>query len=486
MDHLDPRDRHFSGFSDISCQTEFTDSSEKPVDPRERNISDISCESFEESVDPFPRASVTAICNICGHLQLYSIEAGINCRNCTAGTMVANTHTRFLMPRRKRSQSDLGNSYNKNSHPRPSKHNAPTLAVPQSHYNKNQTKVKKHVKKQKQPKPITNAFSVRNNVKRLVSSFETKPKSPNHKQQADRKRNNRQNNVVRNANKKKQTKVNKQTDVSSLKRANRTHIKRGQSIQRIVVTPKKKDAKSSAGTKVSKSQIQSMSRHKRSRSDLGTAYKTNPFKAPKRGKPQALPQRGTPSLNRAQTTKNVFATKKTHHKSTSTTFVLGTINPSSMASPPINQILIHFDHDEQFIEQRKRAFASHNHKVSERVKKYENELDNIGNQVHRVGVNKNYKSDANTNKRQRQKHAKKPLFGRPLSALQETRDAHKSKRINRPTLQRSTSSKNVHSQPTKTHGNQGIVYKTNTQNTTKSPGNRTRARQFADKVGSRY
>eukprot|EP01084_Bolivina_argentea_P091129 164079_1 len=100
MDHLDPRDRHFSGFSDISCQTEFTDSSEKPVDPRERNISDISCESFEESVDPFPRASVTAICNICGHLQLYSIEAGINCRNCTAGTMVANTHTRFLMPRR--------------------------------------------------------------------------------------------------------------------------------------------------------------------------------------------------------------------------------------------------------------------------------------------------------------------------------------------------------------------------------------------------
>eukprot|EP01083_Nonionella_stella_P087362 243020_1 len=297
--------------------------------------------------------------------------------------------------------------------------------------------------------------------------------------QVHRKRNNRQNNVVRNANKKKQTKVNKQTDVSSLKRANRTHIKRGQSIQRIVVTPKKKDAKSSAGTKVSKSQIQSMSRHKRSRSDLGTAYKTNPFKAPKRGKPQALPQRGTPSLNRAQTTKNVFATKKTHHKSTSTTFVLGTINPSSMASPPINQILIHFDHDEQFIEQRKRAFASHNHKVSERVKKYENELDNIGNQVHRVGVNKNYKSDANTNKRQRQKHAKRPLFGRPLSALQETRDAHKSKRINRPTLQRSTSSKNVHSQPTKT-------YKTNTQNTTKSPGNRTRARQFADKVGSRY
>eukprot|EP01083_Nonionella_stella_P149860 476549_1 len=200
----------------------------------------------------------------------------------------------------KRSQSDLGNSYNKNSHPRPSKHNAPTLAVPQSHYNKNQTKVKKHVKKQKQPKPITNAFSVRNNVKRLVSSFETKPKSPNHKQQADRKRNNRQNNVVRNANKKKQTKVNKQTDVSSLKRANRTHIKRGQSIQRIVVTPKTKDAKSSAGTKASKSQIQSMSRHKRSRSDLGTASKTNPFKAPKLGKPQPLPQRGNPSLNRAQ------------------------------------------------------------------------------------------------------------------------------------------------------------------------------------------
>eukprot|EP01083_Nonionella_stella_P282630 961717_1 len=147
-----------------------------------------------------------------------------------------------------------------------------------------------------------------------------------------------------------------------------------------------------------------MSRHKRSRSDLGTASKTNPFKAPKLGKPQPLPQRGNPSLNRAQTTKNVFATKSTRDIK----------------------------------------------KTSERVKKYENELDNIGNQVHRVGVNKNYKSDANTNKRQRQKHAKRPLFGRPLSALQETRDAHKSKRINRPTLQRSTSSKNVHSQPTKT------------------------------------
>eukprot|EP01083_Nonionella_stella_P176605 618355_1 len=375
----------------------------------------------------------------------------------SAGTKASKSQIQS-MSRHKRSRSDLGTAYKTNPFKAPKR--GKPQALPQRgtpSLNRAQTRVKKY----------------ENELDNIGN-------------QVHRKRNNRQNNVVRNANKKKQTKVNKQTDVSSLKRANRTHIKRGQSIQRIVVTPKTKDAKSSAGTKVSKSQIQSMSRHKRSRSDLGTAYKTNPFKAPKRGKPQALPQRGTPSLNRAQTTKNVFATKKTHHKSTSTTFVLGTINPSSMAAPPINQILIHFDHDEQFIEQRKQAFASHNHKVSERVNKYENELDNIGNQVHRVGVNKNYKSDANTNKRQRQKHAKKPLFGRPLSALQETRDAHKSKRTNRPTLQRSTSSKNVHSQPTKTHGNQGIVYKTNTQNTTKSPGNRTRARQFADKVGSRY
>eukprot|EP01083_Nonionella_stella_P149862 476556_1 len=420
------------------------------------------------------------------------------------------------MSRHKRSRSDLGTASKTNPfkapklgkpQPLPQRGN-PSLNRAQTTKNVFATKSTRDIKKtSERVKKYENELdNIGNQVHRVGVNKNYKSDANTNKRQ--RQKHAKRPLFGRNANKKKQTKVNKQTDVSSLKRANRTHIKRGQSIQRIVVTPKTKDAKSSAGTKASKSQIQSMSRHKRSRSDLGTASKTNPFKAPKlgkpqplpqrgnpslnraqnktnpfkapkRGKPQALPQRGTPSLNRAQTTKNVFATKKTHHKSTSTTFVLGTINPSSMASPPINQILIHFDHDEQFIEQRKRAFASHNHKVSERVNKYENELDNIGNQVHRVGVNKNYKSDANTNKRQRQKHAKKPLFGRPLSALQETRDAHKSKRTNKPTLQRSTSSKNVHSQPTKT-------YKTNTQNTTKSPGNRTRARQFADKVGSRY
>eukprot|EP01083_Nonionella_stella_P176604 618353_1 len=177
-----------------------------------------------------------------------------------------------VTPKKKDARSDLGTAYKTNPFKAPKR--GKPQALPQRgtpSLNRAQTRVKKY----------------ENELDNIGN-------------QVHRKRNNRQNNVVRNANKKKQTKVNKQTDVSSLKRANRTHIKRGQSIQRIVVTPKTKDAKSSAGTKVSKSQIQSMSRHKRSRSDLGTASKTNPFKAPKLGKPQPLPQRGNPSLNRAQ------------------------------------------------------------------------------------------------------------------------------------------------------------------------------------------
>eukprot|EP01083_Nonionella_stella_P097223 273247_1 len=56
---------------------------------RGRQVSNISWSSFDGVVNPFPRASVTQMCNICGHLQLYSehlSQGAMKCTNCQSGS----------------------------------------------------------------------------------------------------------------------------------------------------------------------------------------------------------------------------------------------------------------------------------------------------------------------------------------------------------------------------------------------------------------